>query len=127
MDRRLFNRIKVSGATVQFRRSGNTKLLMGLSKPRDIVNISKSGLSFFVDRKVDAGENIYMKLNFPDGQNLDLRGQIRWHNHENDSGGRRIGVQFAPYGTSRNYNSVAALDYLRRMEGQQIEKPQAEA
>ena len=54
-----------------------------LSKPSDMHNLSKSGLAFDVDQALGYGEKIHVKVRFPDGKNLNLKGQIRWNNHIN--------------------------------------------
>ena len=120
MDRRLFTRVKVPGAKIQYKKSGIKKMLSGLSKPREIKDISKSGLSFHLEKEFVPGEKIAMKVLFPDGNNFILKGHVRWNNSVNSSDGYAIGIQFFPYGTAANYNPLSALDYLRNMEGQEL-------
>ncbi len=101
-------------------------MLSGLSKPKEIKNISKSGLSFHLDKQFAPGEQIAMKLQFPDGNNFTLKGHVRWNNAVNSSETFAIGIQFFPYGTAANYNPPSALEYLRNMEGQEVTKISAE-
>ena len=93
-----------------------------MSKPREIKNISKSGLSFHLEKLFTPGEQIAMKVQFPDGYNFILKGHVRWNKAINSSNSYAVGVQFFPYGTAANYNPLSALEYLRRMEGQEITK-----
>lgn len=120
MDRRLFTRVEVPGAKIQYKKSGVKKMLSGLSKPREIKNISKSGLSFHLEKQFAPGEQIAMKVQFPDGNNFTLKGHVRWNNELDASNTYAIGIQFFPYGTTANYNPPSALEYLRNMEGQEI-------
>lgn len=120
MDRRLLTRIQIPGARVQVKKTGSTTLFSGLSKAQDIINLSKSGLCFQTSKKLDEGKNLQMKLSFPDGKNINLKGQIRWHNGKNGANGYAVGIQFSPFGTSNNYNSIAALDYLRSLNGLEL-------
>ena len=126
LDRRLFTRIEIPGAVIQYKKPGVKKMLSGLSKPREIKNISKSGLSFLLDKKFSPGEHIAMKVQFPDGNNFNLKGQVRWNNTVNSDNSYEIGIQFSPYGTAANYNPLSALDYLRNMEGQEVTKISSE-
>lgn len=117
MDRRLFSRIQISGATVQYKKTRVNILFSALSKPQDISNLSKSGLSFEIDKKMGFGDKIQMRLAFPDGKYISLKGHIRWNNSVNSSTGYEVGIQFFPFGTSNNYNHISALDYLRSLDG----------
>lgn len=117
MDRRLLIRVQIPGAQVRVKKAGSNILFSGLSKPLAILNLSKSGLCFQTAKKLDNGDNIQMKLFFPDGININLKGHIRWNSDRSNSDPRAVGIQFSPFGTSSNYNSIAALDYLRSLNG----------
>ena len=120
MDRRLHTRIQIPGARVQVKKTGSSTLFSGLSKAQDIINLSKSGICFKTPKKMDRGENLQMKLLFPEGKHINLKGEIRWQNGENSDTDYTVGIQFSPFGTSNNYNSIAALDYLRSLNGLEI-------
>ena len=117
MDRRLFTRIEIPGTTIKYKRIGSKMFFSNLSKPSDMHNLSKSGLAFDVDQALGYGEKIHVKVRFPDGKNLNLKGQIRWNNPINGGGVYKVGIQFFPFGKSRNYNSLNTLDYLRSIDG----------
>ena len=70
-----------------------------------------------MNKKLDFGNKIQMKITFPDGKNINLKGRIRWNTSVNSSNGYEVGIQFFPFGTSNNYNPISALDYLRSLEG----------
>lgn len=69
-----------------------------------------------------SGEYIVMKVRFPDGKKLKLKGRIRW-NHSNDvAEGLQIGIQFFAFGTLQSHNSIKALHYLRTLDGLKMTK-----
>ena len=124
MDRRGFTRIKIQGAKIQYRRESVRGLWGVLSKPAEVQDISKSGLAFITNELLEHGDKIVMKINFPDGKHLKLKGQIRWNQQHSSSDSFYLGVQFAPFGYRHDYNSMSAWEYLRSMEGQSIIKPE---
>ena len=123
MDRRVFTRIEIPGAQIQYKKIGARNILNILSKPVDIRNLSKSGLCFPIDNSLKYGDAILMKIHFPDGKQFRLKGQIRWYN-ANTSDNQHVGVQFHPFGEQHEYNPIEALEYLRRMNGLDIVKPE---
>ena len=123
MDRRVFTRIKIPGAKIQYRKIGLRNLLNILSKPTHIKNLSKSGICFSLDDKLRYGDPIVMKIQFPDGKNIRLRGEIRWQNGLNSDTALHVGVQFLAFGAKTDYNPIEALEYLRAMDGLAFMKP----
>ncbi len=95
-------------------------MIKGLSKPVPVKDLSKSGISFFLNGKMNYGDPIMMKIAFPDGMNLKLKGHIRWLKDQENQNSNTVGIQFFPFGNSRYYNPLNALDYLRSMDGQSI-------
>ena len=75
MERRSSTRIKSPGTKVQLRRLNGLGVFNVLSKPTDIVDISKSGVSFKVPETVDSGQPVEMRLTFPDGKSFNLKRQ----------------------------------------------------
>ncbi|MEJ2053019.1 MAG: PilZ domain-containing protein [Calditrichaceae bacterium] len=126
MERRSLKRIQVPGAKVRLKRSTGLNIFNVMNKTSALINISKSGLSFEIDEEFQYGDSIEIHLSFPDGRRFNLKGRIRWHKNliPNLS---RIGIQFYPFGNSRRYNSIKALEYLRNMDGQRIEKIKKES
>jgi len=108
------------GTTIQYKRLRSKNIIRGLSKPVDVINLSKSGLSFHIQEKLKTGESLIMKIKFPDGNNLKLKGHIRWKLPEPTDSLYSIGIQFFPFGSSNHYNPMPALDYLRSMDHQDI-------
>jgi len=120
LDRRIFTRVQIEGTKVQYKLASMRKFISILSKPVEVKDISKSGLSFYALETLNSGEQIYMKVKFPDGRHLNLRGRIRWQEIEDQQDAVRIGVQFAPFGSSNEYNSMKDWEYLRSIQGLEI-------
>ncbi len=118
MDKRVLTRAVIPGARVRYKKIGTKGFFNLFSRPLDIHNLSKSGLSFQLDKKLPTGALVYMKLFFPDGHHLHLRGQVRWHRRIETAQDFSVGVQFFPFGTRGEYNPPKALDYLRAIDGQ---------
>lgn len=117
MDRRVFTRIEIPNAKIRYRKIGLRNLLNSLSRPVHIKNLSKSGICFPIDDKLQFGDPVVMRIQFPDGKNLRLKGEIRWQNNEHSDTSFHVGVQFSPFGTQTDYNPIEALEYLRSMDG----------
>jgi hypothetical protein len=117
MDKRVLTRILVPGAHVQYKKNSPKSLFGLFSKPKAISNLSKSGVCFLSDEEMGRGEDIYMKIYFPDGNSLYLKGQIRWKDKDNTNNYFIHGVQFYPFGRDGRYNPLKALEYLRSLDG----------
>ena len=120
MERRSLKRVQVPGAKIRLKKSSGLGVFNLLSKESAILDISKSGLSFEIDEEFHSGDIIYIRISFPDGKSFNLKGNIRWFK-DGISECPRVGIQFHPFGSGRHYNSLKALEYLRKMDGQQIE------
>ena len=125
MERRSIKRIHVPGATVRLKKSTGLSVFNLLSKPADLIDISKSGLSFMMSEAIQSGDTIFFYLSFPDGKSFSLKGKIRWYKGANPEK-PRVGIQFYPFGSGRRYNSLRALEYLRNMDGQRLERKNPE-
>jgi len=121
MERRSIKRIHVPGAQVRLKKPTGLGVFNVLSKPSELIDISKSGLSFVFDENCQYGDTICIRLSFPDGKRFSLKGKIRWYNNGTPEN-PRVGIQFYPFGSNRRYNSIKALEYLRGMDGQQLER-----
>ncbi len=130
MDRRALNRAVIPGTQVQFKRISSKSLFTSLSRSTELINISKSGICIAVSSQFNRGEIIIIKVQFPDGKKIKLRGHIRWQKADQNSPTYLMGIQFYPFGHTSTYNSLKALEYLRTLAGQSLEisePPQAEA
>ncbi len=122
-DRRTLIRNQIKGVNIQFRRLGVSGIFNHLSKPVDIIDLSKSGVSFIIEDVLSYGDAVYMKLNFLDGKCLRLKGQIRWNKEIELKNRYSVGIQFFPFGSRSTYNPIDALEYLRSFENQEYPKP----
>jgi len=126
MERRSIKRIQVPGAKVRLKKQTGLNVFNVLSKPSALIDISKSGLSFEINEEYRYGDIIYVRLSFPDGRSFSLKGNIRWFNNGTPEN-PRVGIQFYPFGSGRRYNSIKALEYLRNMDGQRLERKMKES
>ena len=122
-ERRSIHRIEVPGASLRFKFHKGVNVLKNYSSSPDIINVSKSGLAFKTKQSAGYGDSIHMKLTFPDGNNINLKGRVRWARETNGSGSKSVGVLFDPFGLKRQYNSIKALEYLRSLKDQAISQP----
>lgn len=106
----------VSGAQVDVQRV-LFGILPWLSAERcDVENVSKGGVSFESRLLMHRGESVELKLRVPgEREPVSLKGEVRWCKRAR-YGGYRVGVQFAPYGSSARRNPRSALQALRAIE-----------
>lgn len=121
MERRSIKRIQIPGAKVRLKKPTGLGVFNLLSKPSEIIDISKSGLSFKMNEAFQYGDTICIHLSFPDGRSFSLKARIRWFKGTTPDE-PRVGIQFYPFGSGRHYNSIKALEYLRNMDGQRLER-----
>ena len=122
-ERRSFKRIEVSGAQIRYKKSKGLKVLKNFSSNDTIINVSKSGVSFSMTESTKFGEAIQMQISFPDGNDLKLKGKVRWQKNSEGNGEQTIGVLFDAFGTQKAYNPMKALEYLRELKDQAISQP----
>lgn len=122
-ERRSINRIEIPGVSLRFKFARGVNVLKNYSNAPDILNMSKSGIAFKANLDADYGDSIQLKLSFPDGKNINLKGKVRWAQEANGGSTKAIGVLFDPFGLKRQYNSIKALEYLRSLKDQAISQP----
>jgi hypothetical protein len=120
-ERRATNRIELPKTFIQYKLAGNKFLFKNFSNPFELINISKSGLSFTLPENVGYGDPLQVKINFPDGKRFNLKGKVRWIS-DNEVHAQKVGVLFEPFGNQKKYNPISALEYLRSMKDQAIER-----
>ena len=122
-ERRSINRIEIPGVSLRFKFARGVNVLKNYSNAPDILNMSKSGIAFKANQDAGYGDSIQLKLTFPDGKNINLKGKVRWAQEANGGSTKAIGVLFDPFGLKRQYNSIKALEYLRNLKDQAISQP----
>ena len=122
-DRRSFERIRIPGASVRYKITRGFNLLKNYSGSSEILNLSKSGMAFHINQPVSFGTPLEMKISFPDGNDLFLKGKLRWRKNTNGHNNETAGVLFNPFGSKKEYNSIKALEFLRSMKDQAVSYP----
>lgn len=120
-ERRSFMRIEVPGAQVKYKLPTKLRFMKNFSATAEVENVSKSGISFNAAKDIEKGSTVDMRLSFPDGKSIELKGKVRWEENETVGQERKIGVLFNPFGQHKDYNSMSALEYLREMKDQAID------
>ena len=123
MDKRVLNRAEIPGAKVQFRKMKYLNVFPLFSRVMQVNNLSKSGISFTSEEALSYGDSIIMKISFPGGKNLKLKGKIRWYKETDSINSFNIGVQLLPFGLQSKYNHPKSLVFLRSMSGQELPEP----
>jgi hypothetical protein len=115
-DKRVYDRIKIPGASVVFRKRNKLGFIERFSKPMRLFNITKSGVCFASEKKFNSGEPVCIDIQIPGEKNLRLFGKIKWINENNGPDKCLIGAQFSAFGRGSDYNSLKSLDRLRILQ-----------
>ena len=116
VEKRKCRRFQVPGAMVRYKKDGLLALTKRLSKPRLVVNLSKGGLAFECEQKFLRNEKIMTQLFISNEDPLKLRAWVRWQDWSSGSRSHFTGVEFKPFGKRRGWNSLEALDILRKLD-----------
>ena len=114
-EKRAFDRLKIPGASVIFRKRNKLGLFERASRPMALYNITKSGVCFESDKKYERGEPVLIDIQIPGEEELRLYGRIKWISEDGRDFNCLIGAQFSAFGKGRNYNSLKSLDRLRSL------------
>lgn len=117
-EKRRCHRFEIPGGQGRYKRTGMLILLKGYSKACPVTDVSKGGLSFGCHEAFKVGQKIIVQLVAPDEEPLDLHARVRRQVHPASQDESIVGVEFAPFGSRRGWNSIAALDVLRRLDKQ---------
>lgn len=115
-DKRAFDRMEIPGASVIFRRRNKLGFLERYSKPMQLYNLTKSGICFASDKKINTGEPVYVEIHIPGEKDLQLNGRVKWINGDYDESDCLIGAQFSAFGNGPGYNPIKSLDRLRILQ-----------
>ena len=114
-DQRKFDRIQIPGAQVTYRKRNKFGIFERSSRPMSLLDITKSGLCFMSDKKLQRGEAVCIDISIPGEKELRLYGNIKWINDDSHTNSCLIGAQFSAFGEGRAYNSLKSLDRLRML------------
>jgi len=116
----MIERTRLPGTLLKYKKMNSIGLFSPMSKPVEVYDFSKSGIGFWGDDSIQDGDYIVMKVIFPDGKRLKLKGEIRWSKPNSSPDHIRYGVQFFAFGHGSRYNRPEALLVLRDKAGQHI-------
>ncbi len=115
-DQRAFDRIHIPGALVIFRKRNKLGFFERFSKPMELYNITKSGICFRSDRRLNRGEPLCVDILIPGEKIIRLLGSVKWTDEKAPVRDCMIGAQFSAFGKGRNYNSIRSLERLREIQ-----------
>ncbi len=116
-EKRACLRFEVPNGQTRYKKKGLLVLLSGYSEAYPVVNISKGGIAFECNEQIRRSTKLTVQLLAPHEEPLELNAEVRWQRrHAGDVA--ELGVQFAPFGAHRGWNSVEDLETLRRLEAQ---------
>ncbi|MEW6080051.1 MAG: PilZ domain-containing protein [Thermodesulfobacteriota bacterium] len=115
LEKRRCHRFQIPGAYVRYQRGGVWKMISHLSPRKELANISKGGLCFDDDEKLNLGDKVTVYLYLPHGPSLSIKGSVVWKGGSEYTG-YSIGVQFAAYKNGFGYNPMEVLDAMRTLE-----------
>ena len=115
-DKRAFDRIKIPGASVIFRKRNKLGFLERFSKPMQLFNLTKSGVCFASDKKFNTGEPVCIDIQIPGEKDLRLYGKVKWITNDETEHECLIGAQFSAFGNGSEYNPIKSLDRLRILQ-----------
>jgi hypothetical protein len=121
-DRRTLIRFYKPGAVVRYKHKKKTGIFASYSEEEKVFDLSKSGVAFPMEHPLKFGQSVILKVSFPDGKTLRLKGHVRWQNREQRGNNFITGIQFSAFGRNEDYNSPKALEYLRSLQGQSMIK-----
>jgi hypothetical protein len=108
---------EIDGASAEIAPEGLSGLWERLFSPRrQVLNLSKGGLSFETTRVIKRGTRVRLSLHVPGHAPIELSGQVRYCERVPHARYATVGVRFDPFGPGANRNPQAALLALRRLE-----------
>ncbi|MEE9419322.1 MAG: PilZ domain-containing protein [Desulfatiglandaceae bacterium] len=114
--RRRARRFQIPGGKGRLKRAGVLSFFARFSGPLPVLNVSKGGLAIKSEKKFRRGQKIKVQLLTPNEGPLNLKGRVGWQEESADDFYTVVGIEFMPFGNGFGWNSLKALDVLRRME-----------
>lgn len=116
--KRRSRRFEIPGGKVKYKKTGLIFLVKGFSIAYPVFNVSKGGLVFVCDEKLDHGDKVIMQLLVPNENPLRLRALVQRRGRRGDSSDMFVGVEFMPFTGHKSQNSIEALAVLRKLDAQ---------
>ena len=121
-ERRRCERFNIPGAYVRHTKIWLLGSLKILSEPYPLLNLSKGGMNFISEEKLRIDEKMMVQLIVPREKPLSLRVQVRWKEQRNSNESNMLGVQFAPFGSRRGWNSDESFNVLKRLDEHYVKR-----
>jgi hypothetical protein len=112
LEKRTCIRFRIPGATVKYRHED------GIAEFCPVLDVSRGGISFLAQEMLKYESLVEMKISIPgETSPLILKGLVRWYSpNPGKSYKYQIGVQFLPYGESKDHNYPGALTKIIALE-----------
>ena len=115
-DRRYCQRFHFDEGKVYCQENSTFGLFKQFSEPFDLNDLTKSGISFKTSKNITTGDQIYLKIDIPGRQKIQIKGRVVWVS-EQDINNHAVGVQFLPFSTMKGYNTFGVREKLGRLIG----------
>jgi Tfp pilus assembly protein PilZ len=115
-DRRYSHRFHFDEGKVYCQENSTFRLFKQFSQPFDLNDLTKSGISFITNKTIATGDQIYLKIDIPGRQNIQIKGRVVWVSQQ-DINNHAVGVQFLPFSTMKGYNTFGVREKLERLIG----------
>jgi len=92
------------------------RIFKQFSDPFDLNDLTKSGMSFQTNKNVSSGDRVFLKIDIPGHQKIQIIGHVVWVSDQ-DTNYQNVGVQFLPFGTMRGYNTFGVREKLDSLIG----------
>ena len=115
---RTCRRFEIPGAEGKYKKMGLLVLRKGFSEVYPVINLSKGGLAFLCNKKLNKGDKVMVQLQAPDEPPMDLRSVVTNQRLWTDGESMVTGVKFMLFGKRSGSNPMEALDILRRLDVQ---------
>jgi hypothetical protein len=119
LEKRTCIRFRIPGATVKYRHEEKfLKKYDGIAEFCPVLDVSRGGISFLAQEMLKYESLVEMKISIPgETSPLILKGLVRWYSpNPGKSYKYQIGVQFLPYGESKDHNYPGALTKIIALE-----------
>jgi hypothetical protein len=119
LEKRTCIRFRIPGATVKYRHEEKfLKKYDDIAEFCPVLDVSRGGISFLAQEMLKYESLVEMKISIPgETSPLILKGLVRWYSpNPGKSYKYQIGVQFLPYGESKDHNYPGALTKIIALE-----------
>ncbi|MFB0566072.1 MAG: PilZ domain-containing protein [Candidatus Aminicenantaceae bacterium] len=123
IERRGCTRFSIPGATVRYKQKIHLfSKEEYIEEDYPVLNISRGGILFLSQDRIDIASKINLKIFIPDEQDaLIIMGRVRWVLHNPGVSYKyQIGIQFNPYGKKKGHNSPELLEKIIALEKKHI-------